>query len=124
MATESTHPGVGAQLVRVVASAAMIGIGLFLVLGNTPEGVADGIFVGSISIALAIWLWPGASTGQARVVSIVLVLLAAYAFVRGFGLLELSLLRQLGGIAAIVMGVILLLPVARLWLAQRSTSTQ
>lgn len=123
MTTEPTHPGVVAQTIRIIASVAMIAVGVFLALGATSDGVADSIFVGSVAIALAIWLWPGASKGQARVVSIVLLLLAAYAFVRGFGLLELSLLRQLGGIALIVMGVILLLPVVRTWLAQRSART-
>lgn len=36
--------------------------------------------------------------------SIVLLLLAAYAIVQGLGLLEFSLLRQIDGIAAIVVG--------------------
>jgi hypothetical protein len=43
----------------------------------------------------------------------VLILLAAYAFVRGFGLLDLALLRQIGGAGAILFGIILLIPVIR-----------
>lgn len=55
-------------------------------------------------------------------IAVVLILLAAYAFVRGFEWLELSRLRQLGGITAIVMGVILLLPLVRAWMNRRDTA--
>ena len=52
--------------------------------------------------------------------AIVLILVAAYAFIRGFGLLDLAVLRQLGGITAIVSGVILLLPTVKAAIAKRS----
>jgi hypothetical protein len=121
---EIRESGMAAEVVRVVVSLAMIGVGLFLVFASTPDKVADAVFVASIALALAVWLWPGASKGQARVISLVLVLLAAYAVVRGFGLFELELLRRLGGITAIVMGVILLIPVVRAWMARRSASSR
>jgi hypothetical protein len=60
--------------------------------------VADGVLVGAI----------------------VLILVAAYAFICGFGLLELAVLRRLGGITAIVSGVILLLPTVKAAIAKRS----
>ena len=100
-------------VVKIVVSIAAIVVGLFLVFGATTPAIADGVFVGSIAIVLAVYLWPGVTMGQARTISIVLLLLAAYAFIRGFGLLDLAFLRQLGGIAAIVMGVILLAPFLR-----------
>jgi len=88
------------------------------VFGATTPAIADGLFVGSIALVLAVYLWPGVSSGQVRIVAIVLVLLAIYAFVRGFGLLELTVIRQLGGITAIVSGVILALPFVRSKLAK------
>jgi len=100
-------------VVKLVVSIAAIVVGLFLVFGATTPAIADGVFVGSISLVLAIYLWSGVTTGQARTLAIVLILLAAYAFIRGFGLLDLAVLRQLGGIAAIVMGVILIIPFLR-----------
>lgn len=99
-----------ATVVKLVVSIAAIAIGLFLVFGSTTPAIADGVFVGGIAVALAVYLWSGVTRGQARVIAVVLLLLAAYAFIRGFGLLELSVLRQLGGITAIVSGVILVLP--------------
>jgi hypothetical protein len=99
--------------VKLVAAVAAIAVGLFLVFGATTPAIADGLFVGGIALVLAIYLWPGVSSGQTRIIAIVLVLLAVYAFVRGFGLLELAVLRQLGGISAIVIGVILALPFVR-----------
>ena len=112
---------VGGTAVKLVVSVAAIVVGLFLVFGAATPAVADGVFVGSIALVLAIYLWPGVTQGQARTLSVVLILVAAYAFVRGFGLLDLVLLRQLGGIAAIVIGVILLLPFARAQLAKRGS---
>lgn len=100
-------------VVKLIVSIAAIVVGLFLVFGAATPAVADGVFVGSIALVLAIYLWSGVTTGQARTLAIVLILLAAYAFIRGFGLLDLVVLRQLGGIAAIVMGVILIIPFLR-----------
>lgn len=120
---DSKQSGIIADAVRSIASLAAIAVGLFLVFGSTSPVVADAVFVGSIAIVLAVWLWPGATKGQSRVTSVVLVLLAAYAFVRGFEWLELSLLRQLGGITAIVAGVILLLPLVRAWMDRRTASS-
>lgn len=100
-------------VVKLIVSIAAIIVGLFLVFGAATPAIADGVFVGSIALVLAIYLWPGVTAGQARTASIVLVLLAAYAFIRGFGLIEFIVLRQLGGIAAIVMGVILIIPFLR-----------
>jgi hypothetical protein len=108
--------------VKLVVSIAAIVVGLFLVFGATTPAIADGVFVGSISLVLAIYLWSGVTTGQARTLAIVLILLAAYAFIRGFGLLDLAVLRQLGGIAAIVMGVILIIPFLRERFGSKSSS--
>lgn len=105
--------------VKLIVSVAAIVVGLFLVFGATTPAVADGVFVGSIALVLAVYLWTGVTVGQGRVISVVLALVAAYAFIRGFGLLELALIRQLGGITAIVSGVILLLPFVRARLAKR-----
>ncbi len=118
---ENTKMSAG-TVVKLVVSVAAIAVGLFLVFGASTPAVADGVFVGSIALAGAIYLWPGVTLGQARTVSIVLILLAAYAFVRGFGLMDLVILRQLGGIAAIVSGVILLIPFVRMQLAKRKAS--
>lgn len=117
--TETAPSKVGTTVKLVVSIAAII-VGLFLVFGSTTPAVADGVFVGSIALVLAIYLWPGVTKGQARIIAIVLLLLAVYAFIRGFGLLELVVLRQLGGITAIVSGVILLLPFVRTQIAKRS----
>lgn len=100
-------------IVKLVVSIAAIVVGLFLVFGAASAPVSDAVFVGSIAAVLAVYLWGGVTRGQARLASVVLVFLAAYAFVRGFGLLELNVLRQLGGITAIVSGVILLIPFLR-----------
>lgn len=108
-----------ATAVKLIVSVAAIVVGLFLVFGATTPAVADGVFVGSIALVLAVYLWTGVTVGQGRVISVVLALVAAYAFIRGFGLLELALIRQLGGITAIVSGVILLLPFVRAQLAKR-----
>ena len=106
-------------IVKLVVSVAAVIVGLFLVFGSTTPAIADGVFVGSIALVLAVYLWPGVTKGQARIIAIVLLLLAAYAFIRGFGLLELSVLRQLGGITAIVSGVILALPFVRARIAAK-----
>jgi hypothetical protein len=94
--------------VKLIVSVAAIVVGLFLVFGATTPAVADGVFVGSIALVLAVYLWTGVTVGQGRVISVVLALVAAYAFI-----------RQLGGITAIVSGVILLLPFVRAQLAKR-----
>lgn len=99
--------------VKLVVSAAAIIVGVFLVFGAATPLVADGVFVGSIAVVLAVYLWAGVTRNQSRVVAGVLVLVALYAFFRGFGVLEGVVLRQLGGIAAIVSGIILLLPFIR-----------
>ena len=110
MAEKPSQAGV---IVKLVVAVAAIGVGVFLVFGSTTPAVADGVFVGSIAIALAVYLWSGVTKNQARVVAFVLLLLAVYAFVRGFGVLELATLRQLGGITAIVVGVVLAVPFVR-----------
>ncbi len=107
---ESSAPAVWVKL--AVSIAAMI-VGLFLVFGSATPLVADAVFVAGIAVVLAVYLWPGVTDNQARTISIVLVLLAGYAVIRGFGLLDLTVLRELGGIAAIVSGVILALPFVR-----------
>jgi hypothetical protein len=116
MAENDTSTG---TVIKLVVSIGAILVGLFLVFAGTTPAIADGIFVGSIALVVAIYLWPGVTQGQARTLAVVMILLAAYAFVRGFGLLDLVLLRQLGGIAAIVSGVILLLPFVRQQMAKR-----
>jgi hypothetical protein len=115
----SAAPSTAGTIVKLIVSVAAIGVGLFLVFGATTPAVADGVFVGSIALVLAVYLWPGVTVGQGRVISVVLVLVALYAFIRGFGALELSLVRQLGGITAIVSGVILALPFVRAQIAKR-----
>jgi hypothetical protein len=97
-------------IVKFVAAIAAVIVGLFLVFGAASAPVADAIFIGSIAVVLAVYIWSGVTPRQAKIVSIVLLFVAGYAFVRGFGLLDLTFLRQLGGIAAIVSGVILGLP--------------
>ncbi len=99
--------------ITLVAAIAAVAVGLFLVFGASTPAIADGLFVGGIAVVLAVYLRPGVSSRQARVVAIVLLALAIYAFVRGFGLLELTIIRQLGGITAIVSGVVLALPFVR-----------
>jgi len=106
---------------RLVASATAIIVGLYLVFGSATSATADGLFVGSIALVLAIYLWPGVTLNQSRIVAVVLLLVAAYAFIRGFGLFELALIRQLGGITAIVSGVILLLPFIRTLMGGRGS---
>jgi len=101
------------SIVKLIVSAAAIVVGVFLVFGATTPTVADAVFVGSIAAVLAVYLWSGVTKNQARVAAVVLVFISAYAFVRGFDLLGLVVLRQLGGIAAIVSGVILLIPFIR-----------
>jgi len=100
-------------VVKLIVSIAAIVVGLFLVFGAASAPVADAVFVGSIAAVLAVYLWSGVTPGQARLISVVLVFVAVYAFVRGFSLLELTVFRQIGGITAIVSGVILLLPFLR-----------
>ncbi|MCY7413588.1 MAG: hypothetical protein LH471_11230 [Salinibacterium sp.] len=103
-------------------SALVIGIivlALFLVFGATTSALAGGLFVGGIALVLAVYLWPGVSSGQACIVASVLLRLAIYAFVRGFGLLELTFIRQLSGITGTVSGVILALPFVRSKLAKK-----
>jgi hypothetical protein len=112
--------GSASTAVKLVVSVAAIVVGLFLVFGATTPAIADGVFVGSIALVLAVYLWSGVTVGQARIIAVVLALVALYAFVRGFGLLELAVIRQLGGITAIVSGVILLLPFVRAKLRSRS----
>lgn len=107
------------SVVKLVVSVAAIGVGLFLVFAATSAPVADGVFVGSIAIVLAVYLWSGVSPGQSRIIAVVLLLVALYAFIRGFGALELAVVRQLGGITAIVIGVILALPFVREQIAKR-----
>ena len=110
MAEKTSSTG---TVVKMVVSIVAIVVGLFLVFGAATPAVADGVFVGSIALVLAIYLWPGVTQGQARTLAVVLLLVGVYAFIRGFGLLDLVVIRQLGGIAAIVIGVILLLPFVR-----------
>jgi hypothetical protein len=109
MATEkSTSSGV-----KIVAAVAAIVVGVFLVFFPSTPALADGIFVAALALAAAVFLWTGVTTAQARTVAIVLLVLAAYALIRGFGLLELNLLRQVGGIIAIGAGAVLLWPAVR-----------
>lgn len=114
--TEETavkKPSALATGIKLVVSAAAIIVGLFLVFGSTTPAVADAVFVGSIAAVLAVYLWAGVTKNQARIVAVVLVFVSAYAFLRGFDVLQLQVVRQLGGIAAIVSGVILLIPFIR-----------
>lgn len=111
--TEHSSASSTSTAVKLVVSIAAVIVGLFLVFGATTPAIADGVFVGSIALVLAVYLWPGITLNQGRIVAVVLILVAVYAFVRGFGLLELALIRQLGGITAIVSGVILALPFVR-----------
>lgn len=110
--------GVG-SIVKLVVSIAAIIVGIVLVTGATSTALADGVFVGSIALVLAVYLWSGVTVGQARIIAAVLVLVSLYAFIRGFGALQLEVVRQLGGITAIVSGVILALPFAKAQFAQR-----
>lgn len=121
--TTGTHRGTVGTVLQVIVSIAAIGVGLFLVFGAASGLVADAIFVGSIAVTLAIYLWSGVTAGQSRIVAIVLILVAIYAFIRGFGLLELTVIRQLGGIAAIVSGVVLIIPFLRSLSASRKASS-
>lgn len=121
--TTGTHRGTVGTVLQVIVSIAAIGVGLFLVFGAASGLVADAIFVGSIAVTLAIYLWSGVTAGQSRIVAIVLILVAIYAFIRGFGLLELTVIRQLGGIAAIVSGVVLIIPFLRSLAASRKASS-
>lgn len=100
-------------VLRIIVSVLAIGVGLFLLLAPTAPAIADGVFVGSIALLLAVYIWPGLPANTARLVAIVLILLAAYAFIRGFGLLELAILRQIGGAAAVLSGLVLLIPAIR-----------
>ena len=121
--TADSHRGTVGTVLQVIVSIAAIGVGLFLVFGAASGLVADAIFVGSIAVTLAIYLWSGVTAGQSRIVAIVLILVAAYACIRGFGLLELTVIRQLGGIAAIVSGVVLIIPFLRGLAASRKGGT-
>ena len=103
---------------KLVVSAAAIIVGLFLVFGAATPVVADGVFVGSIALVLAVYLFSDVTRNQARVIAIVLLFIAAYAFFRGFGVLDGVFVRQLGGIVAIVSGVILLFPFIRTLVAK------
>ncbi len=111
------------RVVKLIAAIAAIVVGLFLVFGAASAPVADAVFIGSIALVLAVYLWPGVSRRQARLISIVLIFVASYAFIRGFGLLDLAFLRQLGGIAAIVSGVILGLPFVKSKMGKGSASS-
>ena len=110
-------------IAKLVAAIAAIVVGLFLVFGSATPVIADALFVGAIAVVLAIYLWPGVTPGQARTVSFVLIFVAAYAFIRGFGLLDLNLLREIGGILAIVAGVVLILPFVRSKMGKGSTAS-
>ncbi|NYF10328.1 hypothetical protein HDC94_001484 [Leifsonia sp. AK011] len=112
MAERKPDSTVGTTIKLIVSIAAIV-VGLFLVFGAASAPVADAVFVGSIAAVLAVYLWSGVTPGQARLISVVLIFVAVYAFVRGFSLLELTVFRQIGGITAIVSGVILLLPFLR-----------
>lgn len=109
MATAKPTPSV----VKLVAAIAAIVVGVFLIFFPSTPALADGIFVAALALAAALFLWSGVTTAQARTVAIVLMVLAAYALIRGFGLLELTLLRQLGGILAIACGAVLAWPAIR-----------
>ncbi len=112
-ASAEKKPSTFAIVIKLAVSAAAIIVGLFLVFGATTEKTADAVFVGSIAAVLAVYLWSGVTRNQARIVAVVLIFVSAYAFIRGFGVLELVFVRQLGGIVAIVSGVILLIPFIR-----------
>ena len=111
--TAQKKPSAFATGAKLVVSAAAIIVGIFLVFGATTVVVSDAVFVGSIALVLAVYIWGGVTRNQARLVAVVLVFIAAYAFLRGFGVFELTFVRQLGGIVAIVSGVILLIPFIR-----------
>jgi hypothetical protein len=104
--------------VRIAVALAATAVGVFLLLGTTSAAASEGVFIGSIALVLAIYVWPGLTKAMARVVAVVLVLVGLYAFVRGFELMDLSVLRQIGGAVAILSGVILLLPLVRRRLGQ------
>jgi membrane-bound ClpP family serine protease len=106
--------------VKLVAAIIAVVVGLFLVFASTTPGVADALFVGAIAVALAVYLWSGVTPRESKIVAVILIFVAAYAFIRGFGWLELNLLREIGGIVAIVFGVVLVLPFVRAQMAKRS----
>lgn len=116
--TAAKKPSAVATGIKLVVSAAAIIVGLFLVFGAATPAIADAVFVGSIAAVLAVYLWAGVTRNQARIVAVVLIFVSAYAFLRGFDVLQLQVLRQLGGIAAIVSGVILLIPFIRTLVAK------
>ena len=111
--SEARRTSTVGTVIKLIVSIAAIVVGVFLVFGATSAPVSDAVFIGSIAAVLAVYLWNGVTLGQARIISVVLVFVAAYAFLRGFGLLELTVFRQVGGITAIVSGVILMLPFLR-----------
>ena len=108
--TAQKRPSGFATATKLVVSAAAIIVGVLLLFGVSPVLISDAIFVGSITLVLAVYLWGGVTRNQARLVSVVLLFVSAYAILRGFGVFELVFVRQLGGIVAIVSGIILLLP--------------
>jgi hypothetical protein len=119
-APKAEKPSSTSAAVKLVAAIIAVVVGLFLVFASTTPGVADALFVGAIAVALAVYLWSGVTAREAKIVAVILIFVAAYAFIRGFGWLELNLLREIGGIVAIVFGVVLVLPFVRAQMAKRS----
>jgi hypothetical protein len=119
-APKAEKPSSASAAVKLVAAIIAVVVGLFLVFASTTPGVADALFIGAIAVALAVYLWSGVTAREAKIVAVILIFVAAYAFIRGFGWLELNLLREIGGIVAIVFGVVLVLPFVRAQLAKRS----
>jgi hypothetical protein len=117
---QAPTPSTASAAVKLVAAIIAVVVGLVLVFASTTPGVADALFVGAIAVALAVYLWSGVTPRESKIVAVILIFVAAYAFIRGFGWLELALLREIGGIVAIVFGVVLVLPFVRVMMAKRS----
>lgn len=110
MADSRETSGSLSQGVKLVAAIAAIVVGIFLLVGSTNDIVADALFVGTIALVSGIYLWSGVTSGQSKVIALVLLLVAAYAFIQGFGLFDLTIIRRLGGIFAVVSGVVMVIP--------------
>ena len=119
-ASKTENRSSASAAVKLAAAIIAVVVGLFLVFASTTPGVADALFVGAIAVALAVYLWSGVTAREAKIVAVILIFVAAYAFIRGFGWLELALLREIGGIVAIVFGVVLVLPFVRSMMVKRS----
>lgn len=98
------------KIIKIIGAVASIIVGLILLVSPSDSVTAESMFIGTIALVCAVYIFNGLDKKQGRIVATVLFLLALYAFAKAFDLFDTSIIRRVAGGVGLVSGFILLLP--------------